>query len=244
MGINRRIGLSIPVPLFSSSVSVGDPTYIDKGAEFDAELTSSQFARFGRFVVAPRQIGNPVLQMRYRGQLVDWQFSPETVELAGVAVPTWVQERRHGVGGPDMVVKVEVRDGTPEIVRLSFEAKPGQGEVREKHLRAVDVDRLASDLYATFVAEFGENPSRDDEARVLRAAEKFVERQRLPRDYRVLTDEVLRKVAEIYRANVSGAPTKAVARHFRVKDRMASTYVDRARKAGYLPPTKQGQKKA
>lgn len=31
--------------------------------------------------------------------------------------------------------------------------------------------------------------------------------------------------------------------HFGVKLRMASTYVDRARKAGYLPETKQGQKK-
>ncbi|MEV3905507.1 hypothetical protein AB0K11_24585 [Mycobacterium sp. NPDC050551] len=190
------------------------------------------------------RLGNVILQMRYRGQLVDWQFSQETVVMDGVDVPSWVQERRHGVGGPDVVVKVAVRDGSPEIVQLSFEAQPGQGEVREKHLRAVDVDRLAADLYATFVAEFSENPSRDDEARAMRVAERFVERQRLPRDYRVLNDEVLRQVADVYRANVSHAPTKAVAKHFSVKDRMASTYVDRARKAGYLPPTKQGQKKA
>jgi hypothetical protein len=41
-----------------------------------------------------------------------------------------------------------------------------------------------------------------------------------------------------------GSAAKAVARAFGVKGRMASTYVDRARKAGHLPPTKQGQKKA
>ena len=44
--------------------------------------------------------------------------------------------------------------------------------------------------------------------------------------------------------NIDGAPTKAVAAMFNVKDRMASTYVERARKKGYLPETKQGQKKA
>jgi hypothetical protein len=78
----------------------------------------------------------------------------------------------------------------------------------------------------------------------MRVAEKFVERQRLPRDYRVLNDDVLRQVAEIYRANIKHAPTKAVAKHFGVKDRMASTYVDRARRAGHLPRTKQGKKQA
>lgn len=189
-------------------------------------------------------IGNPVLVFRYRGQLIDWEFSPEMVDMNGVQVPTWAKERRHGVDGPDLVVKVAVRGGSPEVVELGFQSKPGQSEVRQKHLRALDVDRLASDLYAIFVAEFSEGPSRDDEQRAMRVAEKFVERQRLPRDYRVLNDEVLRQVAEVYRANVSHAPTKAVAKHFSVRDRMASTYVDRARKAGYLPPTKQGQKKA
>ena len=60
----------------------------------------------------------------------------------------------------------------------------------------------------------------------------------------MLNDDVLRKVAEVYRKNFEHAPTKAVAKHFALKDRMASTYVDTARKAGYLPPTKQGKKQA
>ncbi|BBX25395.1 hypothetical protein [Mycolicibacterium alvei] len=192
----------------------------------------------------PSMIGAPVFRFRYKGQLVDWEFSSETVEFNGVPVPKWATERRHGVGGPDLVIKVAVRDGSPEVVELSFEAKSGQTEVRQKHLRAVEVDQLASDLYAVFVAEFGENPSRDDESRAMRVAEKLIERQRLPRDYRIISDEMLRLVAEVYRTNIERAPTKAVAKHFGVKDRMASTYVDRARKKGFLPPTKQGQKKA
>ena len=90
----------------------------------------------------------------------------------------------------------------------------------------------------------GRDATLDDYERAARIASKFIERQRLPRDYRVINDELLKKVAEVYRDNIHRAPTKAVAKHFGVKDRMASTYVDRARKAGYLPPTKQGQKKA
>lgn len=189
-------------------------------------------------------IGDIILQFRYDGHLVDWRSSRETVVLNGVEVPSWVQERRHGVSGPDLIVKVAVRNGAPEVTDLRFLSGPGQSEVRPKHLRAIDVDRLAIDLYAVLVAEFGENPSRDDEARAMRIAEKFIERQRLPRDYRVLNDDVLRLVAEIYRANIKHAPTQAVAKHFGIKSRMASTYVDRARKRGFLSPTKQGQKKA
>jgi hypothetical protein len=54
----------------------------------------------------------------------------------------------------------------------------------------------------------------------------------------------LESVADVCRRNIHRAPTQAVARTFGVKPRMASTYVDRARQANYLPPTKQGKKKA
>jgi len=137
-----------------------------------------------------------------------------------------------------------VRDGSPEVVELSFTSQPGQSEVRRKHLRAVDLDRLAIDLYAVEVTDSDYDAEPHEYAVAQRIAEKFIERQRLPRDYRVITNDLLKKVAEVYRDNIKGAPTKAVAKHFGVKDRMASTYVDRARKAGHLPPTKQGQKKA
>jgi hypothetical protein len=80
--------------------------------------------------------------------------------------------------------------------------------------------------------------------RARRVAAKFTERQRLPRERRMITDSHLRLVAEVYRENLRSGPTKAVGKHFGVANRMASTYVDKARKAGYLPPTKQGQKKA
>ena len=55
--------------------------------------------------------------------------------------------------------------------------------------------------------------------------------------------ELLRQVAEVYRANFDKAPAEAVARTFRVKPRMAHEYVRRARERGFLPPTTQGKKK-
>lgn len=61
---------------------------------------------------------------------------------------------------------------------------------------------------------------------------------------RVISGELLRRVAQVYRANIDHAPTRAVAETFGVKPRMASGYVQRARAAGYLPKTTQGKKQA
>jgi len=190
------------------------------------------------------RIGPITLKFRYKSQVIELMHSSERETIEGVEVPTWIAHRRSGGDDPDVYIRVEVRDGAPVVAQLSFFSEPGQGDVREKHLRAVDVARLANDLYAVHFAEFAENPHRDDESRAMRIAEKFIERQRLPREYRVINDAHLKKVAQVYRDNIGHAPTKAVAEAFDVKDRMASTYVDRARRAGYLPPTKQGKKKA
>jgi hypothetical protein len=75
-------------------------------------------------------------------------------------------------------------------------------------------------------------------------ARRFVNRQRLPRARRVMTDEFLQKVAQVYRENIDGKPTKAVGEVFSVQPRMASKYVDRARQKGYLSKTVRGKKKA
>jgi hypothetical protein len=120
----------------------------------------------------------------------------------------------------------------------------GQSEVRPKHLRDLDLEQLAQDLYAFEVVDADLDDGTAVWERANRAANKFIERQRLPRDYRRIDDALLREVAQVYRANFSSAPTQAVAKHFGVKDRMAATYVQMARKKKFLPPTKQGKKQA
>jgi hypothetical protein len=53
------------------------------------------------------------VRFRYEGQLIDWTRSHTNETIGGVKVPAWVCQRRHGEGGPDMFVKVAVRDGSP-----------------------------------------------------------------------------------------------------------------------------------
>lgn len=190
-------------------------------------------------------IGEIVLEIPYKGYRVVITFSRETVELRDVQVPKWITEHRHATRGPDRFLKVEVRDGAPELVELSFRSKQGHGEIRDSHVRAEQVNRLAIDLYASSFMDLGDlSGSSEDRERAIAAAKRLVERQKLPREYRDLNDDMLREVAEVYRAHIKDAPTRAVAKHFGVGARMASTYVDKSRKKGLLPPTKQGQKKA
>jgi len=186
--------------------------------------------------------------------------SAEAEDVGGSRVPKWIELTTTGGAGPDMFLRVEVRDGSPQVVELGWKVRPAQREIRQKDLRGVDVAKLAVDLYASWVAQTDPYPRGPDgsspdfeqisewSARVRDAnqvAMNFLERQRRPREYREMTDEKLRLVAEVYRANINKrAPTQAVAKHFAVGNRMASTYVTKAREKGFLPKTKRGKKQA
>jgi len=172
------------------------------------------------------------------------RISTESEVIEGVEVPTWIELTTSGGADPDMHVRVELRDGAPQVVKLAWTSQPDQSEVRQKHLRHTDPVELATDLVVSTINTGHKVPDVEKLRQSRRMAEKFVERQRRPRAYRVITESFLKSVADVYRANIDRAPTKAVAKTFGVKDRMASTYVDRARRAGHLPPTKQGQKRA
>ena len=189
-------------------------------------------------------------------------MSSEREAVGGRSAPKWIEMNTMGGAGPDMHVRVEVRDGSPEIVELGWKARPEQREVRQRDLRGLDLNKLAIDIYASFFAEKrppfpaysedGSLPSDellDEWAAGVRkskqAARNFVDRQRRPREYRTMTDDKLRVVADVYRANVNKrAPTQAVAKHFGVGNRTASTYVQKARERGLLPPTIRGKKNA
>ncbi len=59
-----------------------------------------------------------------------------------------------------------------------------------------------------------------------------------------VTPALLARVAEVYRANIDTGTQAAIAAEFDISTPTASDYVMRARKAGYLPPTKPGVKRA
>ena len=179
------------------------------------------------------------------GYAVAWSGEYEVIE--NFWIPTWIEFTTFGSDDPDTLIRVELRDGSPQVVRLDWTSQPGQSEIKEKHLRRIEVEGFATALVA--MATYHYDPEthevrRSTDDRVFSLASKFVERQRLPRELRVITDSFLQAVAEVYRRNIGHAPTQAVAKTFGVRSRMASHYVDRARKAGHLPPTSQGKKKA
>jgi hypothetical protein len=174
------------------------------------------------------------------------RVSGEYEQISDRMLPVWLEVHIDGHDGPNIFRRIEVRDGKPELVAMGWWSRPGQREIKPKDMRAVPVTSLIDELYPAFVIHV----DRDNKQIVVGAgdspaffaARKFIEQQRM--GHRAITDELLRDVADVYRRNIDRAPTQAVARTFGVKSRMASTYVDRARQAGYLPPTKQGKKKA
>lgn len=184
----------------------------------------------------------------------------QTAELGEVSVPKWIELTTSGSATPDHHVRVEVRDGSPEVVQIGWTARVGQRNIRKKDLTDVDLAKLAMDLYSGYFAgthPFPEGPGgsfpTDDQidewaAQVRKsrqAARNFVDRQRRPREHRPINDDLLKLVASVYRTNIDKrAPTQAVAKHLGVGGRMASTYVQKARARGYLGPTKRGKKQA
>jgi len=186
------------------------------------------------------------------GYTIKW--SGEYEVISDHWMPAWVEFETAGHDGPDTYARIELRKGAPRIVHLGWTSKPGQVEIRPRDLRApyFDFDFLMG-LYASLTVrndrkrktlELPGVTDRDEPNPQYYAALKFIERQRRPEGHRVITPAFLEAVADVYRRNIDHAPTQAVAKAFDVKSRMASTYVDRARKAGLLPQTKQGQKKA
>jgi hypothetical protein len=206
-------------------------------------------------------IGPIQIEFRYQGHRCVMSNSGDTETLKriadeseviqGVKVPTWIEYSATGGADPDMHVRVELRDGSPQVVELSWKAQQGQGEIRRKHLRQIDLEKLVTDLVVSMIEKpvpAGLSLTRkadvDQLREASRKARKFVERQRLPRARRVMTPEFLEAVAQVYRENIDGKPTKAVGETFNVQSRMASKYVDAARQRGYLPKTERGKKKA
>lgn|GEM_PF-2193256 len=171
-------------------------------------------------------------------------------------VPEWVNFKF--VNGPDMptnIGRIEIRDGVPQCVKLALIAGPADREIRQTDLRSIEINSLVTDLMAAFSIHVDQAdpkltvfrsglPGADGPGPTFAAARRFMERQRRGPGTRDITPAVLQRVAEVYRANIDRAPTEAVAKAFGVKSRMASTYVQKARERGYLPPTKQGKKQA
>jgi hypothetical protein len=181
--------------------------------------------------------------------LATWDPAADKVQLGDRRlVPREILVRvRGGPKEPDLAMKIEVRKGIPQWVEVVLRARPdGSEEVRDKHLRAIRLGDWLEQIVAACSLGFSGagadgtvwSKPVDDRSAVADI------RRAVSGQPRTVTPELLQKVSEIYRQHFADRPTESVARAFNVKHRTAARYVQRARSAGYLPPTDPGKKKA
>jgi hypothetical protein len=147
---------------------------------------------------------------------------------------------------PSFSMRMEVRRGVPVCTEVTVRAKDDGREVRTTDLRAVQIEDwledvvAAASLHVISESEGSVTAEHRGDADARRAAIKTIREARAA-SRRKITDELLERVAEVYRENVHDHPTQAVERAFGVSYRTASRYVQMARPK-YLPPTSPGKK--
>ncbi len=147
-----------------------------------------------------------------------------------------------------MYLKVEMSEAGSKLTEFHLSADADSRGIRQSDLRDVLVRAAVEDVVANFAYRIERGAEVEatgvtgqDTAVAYTDALRAVRRARSGRD---ITPELLERVAAIYRENISGHPTAAVQHHFQVGQRMAAEYVSRARRRGFLPPTKRGKKQA
>jgi hypothetical protein len=189
-------------------------------------------------VSEPRRIDVEIEDVGLIGWLIYDAFGP-TVKVEGVDIPTEFYLRFPGDStSPSLHVNYAVRGERPMCTGMRMDAKP-QG--REIFPYDMDVIRqmLSEWTQGSVIAVIqNENEVTEDEAR---AAYTAISRK--PKR-RTITERLLTDVARLYRDNIDGKPWSVIARHYNVSEATAGRYVVLARKAGHLPPTESGKKKA
>ena len=161
----------------------------------------------------------------------------------GWEIPAGFEYR--GSGPFDWAIWVQVVDGKAECVAVTCWTPETRGLTAEGY-RRLPLGRLVQDgvLYAS--RPWDEIPKRRvlwenrDEVERKRAAvaKTYRKTRRSPRDRGPVTDELLQRVAETYRAALAGgAPTRAVAEQLNYSRASAGRLVMEARRRGFLPPT-------
>jgi hypothetical protein len=144
--------------------------------------------------------------------------------------------------GPVVWVRLVLRNGHAEVeeVRIARD-EDDVSEVSASFVNKLPLKKIVDEgtrqllAFAHALANPGfiERGDRSEMLAALQSVRESVDVAR--RHRRVITDEVLRKTAKVYRDDTTGMPTKAVADSFPTSHRNATRYVALARKAGLLP---------
>lgn len=179
------------------------------------------------------------------GGLVGWvmwdEFATDLTEVNGVTLPSQFRLRYPGgsdSGQPALTINFAVRDHAIVCTGVNIEANPQGREVLPKDLDSVRTKFSHwSEVAATAILRANRPGLSQEDARgAYRANRK--------RSRRKINDELLHEVAELYRDNISGNAWEAITTRFGVSEATAGRYIGLARKAGLLPPTDPGKKKA
>lgn len=150
---------------------------------------------------------------------------------------------------PSLRMILAVIDGVPQLREVHLEAKGSGRGIRTSDLRAIPVEDWIEQFYALTATRIVKQDDgvttavHEVSPRRQRETERAIGRARAA-SRRTVTDDLLRRVAATYRANVATRPTEAVRQTFGVSYRTAAGYVQRARAGGMLPPTTAGKRKA
>jgi hypothetical protein len=148
---------------------------------------------------------------------------------------------RSEIDEPYVEIHYAVIGGVPQCRAIVISAIKRRREVRAADLRRIPIEDVL-EATAAQIAEQVTTTANGTEQRVRRplvdpwrrsgvAAVRGARRQLR----RKITDDLLRQVAAVYRANVDGGkPVAAVAADLGVEDRTARLYVRRARDRGFL----------
>ncbi len=132
-------------------------------------------------------------------------------------------------------------DGVPRCRQVLVEAV-GDGVVGVTDLRTIRLtDWAEAAIRSMAFAWDAEGRYQQDAAQTPDTVRRVRQQSRRSREARVLSDDFLAQVADVYRAHPD-RPTAAVAEHFGKQHRTAAHYVNRARHRGHLGATTAGRK--
>lgn len=174
----------------------------------------------------------------------------DVAEIAdGIVLPLELHLRFYGSSDqPSLTVKYGIRDGAPVCIGVTIESKAQGREVLPKDFDIIrrELANWSQVVISSVMQHEREQPEAatnaphfvDPEAG--RAAYRTSQKGRR----RKVDDRLLDEVAAIYREYINDRPWRVIAERFNVSETTASRYVVQARKAGLLPATEPGKKKA
>jgi hypothetical protein len=179
---------------------------------------------------------------------VMWDSFGEVVEVDGVLLPTEFFLRYPGsTDQPALQLTYGIRSGVPACTAINIESKRQGRQVLPKDLEIIKSELTNwSEVAITSVMHHAD--ASDDS--VIKAP-AFVDDSTARKAYRAgqkrarrkVNEQLLDEVAALYRDNFEGGVYRAIAERFDVSETTAARYVGRARKAGLLPATENGQKR-